>query len=132
MGDDYASDEDPDPFGFEEAGDDQGTPGDDGPCGTPQPGVPSEVRKKMDEQSAYICQLEDTNLKLQERIYLLERDLQELQRGAAGSSRPEVAAEATEGSGSDQRLDEEDEDEDARSIADADIDGDNVIDASSQ
>lgn len=122
MGDDYASDEDPDPFGFEEAGD-------DGPSGTPQAGIPSEVRKKMDEQSAYICQLEDTNLRLQERIYLLERDLQELQRGAAGSSRPEAAAEAADGSGSEQHLGEEEDDDDARSTVDADSGGDNAVNA---
>ena len=127
MGDDTASDEDPDPFGFDEAGDDV-------PSGIQQGTdhvTPPDMRKKMDEQAAYICQLEDTNLRLQERIYLLERDLSEIQHGAAGSSRrAEAAAEVADQSGSEQRFGDEDEDDDdARSAADVDSSGNNTADA---
>jgi len=38
----------------------------------------SEMRRKMDEQAAYVCQLEETNLKLQEKIWLLENRVKEL------------------------------------------------------
>ena len=64
-GDDDSQDEDP--YGFELHVDEhQAEPGD----------LPANVRQKLEEQSAYICQLEDTNLKLQERVFLLEQQLQ--------------------------------------------------------
>ncbi len=39
----------------------------------------------MDEQSAYICQLEETNLKLQERIWMLEEAAAKKMRKEAGA-----------------------------------------------
>eukprot|EP00195_Chlamydomonas_chlamydogama_P013519 CAMPEP_0202890332 /NCGR_PEP_ID=MMETSP1392-20130828/778_1 /ASSEMBLY_ACC=CAM_ASM_000868 /TAXON_ID=225041 /ORGANISM="Chlamydomonas chlamydogama, Strain SAG 11-48b" /LENGTH=316 /DNA_ID=CAMNT_0049573881 /DNA_START=29 /DNA_END=979 /DNA_ORIENTATION=+ len=58
-----------DPFGFELHVDDENG----------ESSLPAAVRQRMDEQTAYICQLEENNLKLQERVYLLEQQLMQVQ-----------------------------------------------------
>lgn len=69
------SEEEDDPYGLELEDEEEEEAG---PSGVG--GVPAGARQRMDEQAAYICQLEETNLKLQERIYLLEAQL-DSQRG---------------------------------------------------
>ena len=123
--DDSGSDDDP--YGFDEADEPAPTP----PSATAA--AAGSLPQKVEQQAAYICQLEETNLKLQERIYLLERDLQAAQShrggdgsaaGASGRSRP---AEGTDGSDGERLVrgeaEREDDDEDARSMA-ADGEGD--------
>ena len=53
-----------------------------------------QQQRRLEEQAAYICQLEETNLKLQERVYLLEQGLRDAQRaGNKGVGRtPESGA----------------------------------------
>ena len=98
--DDFSSEEDSDPYGFEDAdiGPSSVAAAVEGSMGaTCSQVIPADARKKMDEQAAYIEALEETNLKLQERIYLLEQDLKHLrsagQQAVGGSSRRKEAAE---------------------------------------
>ena len=137
--DDYSSEEDSDPYGFEDA--------DMGPSSTAAAQgsvdgasvIPADAQKKIDEQAAYIEALEETNLKLQERIYLLEQDLKKLQGGpeeAGGSGRRSSRAEAGDCSDGDRGMplggleeDEGDEGNDDRSEARGNSPSSDVADA---
>ena len=135
--DDFSSEEDSDPYGFEDAdiGPSSAAAAVEGSEGaTCSHVIPADARKKMDEQAAYIEALEETNLKLQERIYLLEQDLKHLrnagqQQAVGGSSRSRAAAAeagdcsdgdgmAVRGTSDDDVVDEEEEGgDDGRSAA---------------
>ncbi|KAG1658244.1 hypothetical protein FOA52_008504 [Chlamydomonas sp. UWO 241] len=79
-----STDEDSDPYGLEL--EDDGDGGGAGPSARHEAFVPQGVRKRMDDQGAYICQLEESNLKMREQIYLLEKQLEAALR-RAGSGR---------------------------------------------
>lgn len=48
--------------------------------------VPRQIAQQLQEQASYITQLEDENLNLRERIFILQRQLQELQAGGPPAS----------------------------------------------
>jgi hypothetical protein len=77
------TDEDSDPYGLELEDDDDA--GGAGPSARQhEEYVPQGVRQRMDDQGVYICQLEDSNRNMQERIYLLEQQLKAAELRASG------------------------------------------------
>eukprot|EP00798_Chlamydomonas_sp_ICE-L_P017578 gene17578-23903_t len=50
--------------------------------------VPASARTQIDEQQAYIAQLEEQNMNLQDRLFIAEQQLQELQARAVRANLP--------------------------------------------
>ena len=77
---------DEDPFGFELQAGDEG----EGP-------VPASTRALIDEQAAYIQQLEEQNLNLQERLYIAEQQARELRTRLEAQEEQHAASHPSEG-----------------------------------
>lgn len=60
--------------------------------------VPASTRARIDEQQAYIAQLEEQNMNLQEKLYLAEQQVRELQARLEGSSKPQGSSDDNQGS----------------------------------